>query len=64
MSPKKKKKKKIISLCYTPKGLGSIWLDGWKSGRIENCGMMKKWENRKYFIFSHFCLVGSGKVEG
>ena len=30
---------------------------------IENCGMMKKWEDIKYFIFSLFCLVGSGKVE-
>ena len=24
---------------------------------------MKKWEDKKYFIFSHFCLVESGKVE-
>ena len=30
---------------------------------IENCRMMKKWEDIKYFIFSLFCLVGSGKVE-
>ena len=38
--------------------LGSVWLEGWKSGRIE------KWEDRKYFNFSHFCLIGSEKVEG
>ena len=25
---------------------------------------MEKWENRKNFNFSHFYLVGSGKVEG
>ena len=27
-------------------------------------GMVEKWEDRKYFNFSPFCLVGSGKVEG
>ena len=43
---------------------GSVWLEGWKSGRIKNGGRMEKWEDRKDFIFSHFCLVGSGKVEG
>ena len=25
---------------------------------------MKKWEDRKYFNFSPFCLVGNEKVEG
>ena len=43
---------------------GSVWLEGWKSERIKNGGRMEKWEDRKDFIFSHFCLVGSGKVEG
>ena len=43
--------------------LKSVWFEGWKNGRIENCGMIEKWENRKDFIFSHFCLVESGKVE-
>ena len=37
---------------------------GWKSGRTENNRKMEKWKNRKYFNFSLFCLVGSGKVEG
>ena len=37
--------------------LRSIWLEGWKSGR------MKKQEDIKKFIFSPFYLVGSGKVE-
>ena len=44
----------------------------WKSGRIENILIslffvwleVEKWKNRKYFNFSLFCLVGSGKVEG
>ena len=44
--------------------LGSDWLEEWKSGRIENGGRMKKWEDRKDFNFSHFCLVRSRKVEG
>ena len=25
---------------------------------------MEKWEDRKYFNFCLFCLVGSGKAEG
>ena len=33
-------------------------------GKIENSGMMEKWDDKKYFNFSHFSLVGSGKVEG
>ena len=32
--------------------------------KIENGKKMEKQENRKYFNFSHFCLVGSEKVEG
>ena len=36
--------------------------EGWKSGRIENGGRMEKWKDRKDFSFSHFYLVGSGKV--
>ena len=43
---------------------GSVWLEGWKSGMIENDGRMKKWEDRKDFNFPPFCLVGSEKVEG
>ena len=43
--------------------LGSVWLEGWTSGRIENCERMEKLEDRKDFIFSPLCLVGSGKVE-
>ena len=37
---------------------GSVWLGGWKSGRIENGERMKKWEDRKNFSFPHFCLFG------
>ena len=48
----------LLSCC-----LGSIWLEGWKSGRIENDGRMEKWKDRNDFNFSPFCLVGSGKVE-
>ena len=34
-------------------------------GSLRVClvGGVEKWENRKYFNFSPFCLVGSGKVE-
>ena len=32
--------------------LGSVWLEEWKSGRME------KWEDIKYLVFSHVCLVG------
>ena len=38
-------------------------MEEWKNGRIENGGRMEKWKDRKDFIFSHSCLVGSGKVE-
>ena len=31
--------------------------------RVHLVGGMKKWEDRKNFIFSPFCLVGSEKVE-
>ena len=42
---------------------GLVWLEWWKSGRIKNGEMIEKWEDRKNFNFSHFCLVGSEKVE-
>ena len=32
--------------------------------KIENGGRMEKWEGRKYFNFSHFYLVRSGKMKG
>ena len=32
--------------------LGSVWLEEWKSGRME------KWEDRKDVVFPHVCLVG------
>ena len=31
---------------------------------VENSKMMKIWEDKKYFIFSHFCLIESEKVKG
>ena len=34
------------------------------SYRVCLVGGVEKWENRKYFNFSHFCLVVSEKVEG
>ena len=30
----------------------------WKSGRMENCRRMEKWEDGKYLIFPLVCLVG------
>ena len=47
-----------------PNSLGSIWLEGWKSWKIENGERVEKWEDIKNFDFSHFCLVESEKVEG
>ena len=35
--------------------LGSVWLEEWKSGRME------KWENRKDLVFPHVCFVGGVK---
>ena len=29
----------------------------WKSGRMENCGKMEKWEDGKYLVFPLMCLV-------
>ena len=50
-----------ILLLYTFKGPFD-WR-GEKSGIIENGERMKKSKDRKDFNFSHFCLVGIGKVE-
>ena len=44
--------------------LGIVWLEMWKSERIENDGRMEKWEDRKDFNLSPLFLVESGKVEG
>ena len=30
----------------------------WKNERIENAERIEKWEDKKYFSFSHLCLVG------
>ena len=32
--------------------------------RVRLVGWVKKWEDKKDFNFSHFCLVGSENVEG
>ena len=33
-----------------------VWkVEKWDDG---NCGMMKKWEDKKYLVFSLVCLVG------
>ena len=41
--------------------LGFVWIGEWKSERMENCGRMEKWENRKYLVFPFICLVGEKK---
>ena len=49
------------------KGADALWVylvGRVESGRIKNGGRMEKLEDRKDFIFSPFCLVGSGKVKG
>ena len=33
-------------------------MEEWKSGKVENCGKMEKWEDRKDLVFPHLCLVG------
>ena len=38
--------------------LGSVWMEEWKSRRMENCGRMEKWEDGKYLVFPLVCLVG------
>ena len=45
----------IFTHIETP--LGSIWLEKWKSGRIENWEGIEKWEDRRNLVFSYFCLV-------
>ena len=44
--------------------LESVWMEEWKSGRMENCGRMEKWEDRKYLVFSRVFGWRSGKVGG
>ena len=40
-------------------------MEEWKSGRMENCGKMEKWEDGKYLVFPLMCLVGGAeKLEG
>ena len=50
----------VICLHYLPsdRPLGFVWLEEWKSRRIENCERMEKWEDRKYLVFPLMCLVG------
>ena len=47
--------------------LGSVWLEEWKSGMMENCERMEKWEDGKNLVSSFVCawLEGwkSGKAE-
>ena len=47
-----------LELCYKLLHLGFVWMGEWKSGRVENCGGMKKWEDGKYLVFPLMCLVG------
>ena len=46
---------------FSSENLGFVWLEKWKSGRIENGEWMEKWEDQKDFNFHYLCLVG--KVE-
>ena len=46
----------IFTHIKTP--LGSIWLEKWESGRIENWEGIENWEDRRNLVFSYFCLVG------
>ena len=51
----------FLSSLFSPQPntlLGSIWLEEWKNGRLENCGRMEKWEDRNYLVFPLVCLVG------
>ena len=36
----------------------SVWMEEWKIGRIENEEGIGKWEDSKYLVFFHMCLVG------
>ena len=46
----------LAYLCFLP--YGSVWLGGWKNWRIKNGETKENWKDRKYFSFSHLCLVG------
>ena len=54
----------VIQNSLRKKHYGFIWLEGWKSRLIKNGGRMEKWKDKEDFNLSHFCLVGSEKVEG
>ena len=45
--------------------LGSVRLEEWKSGKMEKCGRIEKWEDGKYLVFPLVCSVeGVEKWEG
>ena len=49
-------------MCLIPTSLlGSIWLDGLKSRRIENRKGIENWEDRRDLVFSHMFSVGRMK---
>ena len=51
-------------MCLIPTSLlGSIWLDGWKSGRIENGEGIENWEDRRDLVFSYVFGWENKKVE-
>ena len=41
--------------------LGSVWMEEWKNGMMENCGRVEMWEDGKYLVFPLMCLVGGVK---
>ena len=59
----KLRSRRNIEVYFWP--LGSVWMEEWKSGRMENCGRMEMWEDGKYLVFPLVCLVrGVEKWEG
>ena len=53
-----------LSLSLSLSLLGSVWLGGWKSERIENEEGMERWRDRKDFNFPRLYLVGGRKSGG
>ena len=47
-------KMEIRLIIFSLLNSGSIWLEGWKSERIENCRRMEKLDDRKKFNFPPF----------
>ena len=55
---KSKAKLKILKLIWRAKMKTALNFKGPFGLRMENCGMMEKWEDEKYLVFPLMCLVG------